>query len=242
MDRNFPRALQLVLKHEGGWADNPKDPGGATMKGITLSTYRRIVDQKATKDDLRHISDAQVAAIYRRQFWAEVDAPELPDGLDYAVFDFAVNSGPVRAAKYLQAALGMEQDGVVGPATLRAVAAHPAARLVNSLCDARLVFMRNIKGKDGKRLWATFGKGWTARVAEVRKEALIMCAAANVVPLPTAKPAERVEPVPAPVEVQKPVVAPEAVPVAPEGNAEVEHNLLWRVFLALLGWVFRRGK
>jgi len=125
MDRNFARALALVLKSEGGWSDNPVDPGGATMKGVTLANFRRYVKADASKDDLRKISDAQLATVYRRFYWDAVAGAELPGGVDYAVFDFAVNSGPGRAAKYLQAAVGAAQDGRIGPATLSAVGARP---------------------------------------------------------------------------------------------------------------------
>src|SRR5689334_14072984 len=123
MDRNFQRAFSLVLKHEGGWADNPADPGGPTMKGVTLATFRKYVKPGATKDDLRKITDAQLAMVYRRHYWDVVAGAELPDGVDYAVFDFAVNSGPRRAATYLQAVVGAAQDGKIGPETLKATRA-----------------------------------------------------------------------------------------------------------------------
>ena len=111
MDRNFARALALVLKSEGGWSDNPADPGGATMKGVTLANFRRFRQSDATRADLRQIGNDQVATVYRRFYWDAVAGAELPDGVDYAVFDFAVNSGPGRAAKTLQAVVGTAQDG-----------------------------------------------------------------------------------------------------------------------------------
>lgn len=171
MDRNFQRALSLVLKHEGGWADNPKDPGGATMRGVTIGTFRRYVKPNATKDDLRKITDQQIATVYRRQFWDAVSGAELPDGIDYAVFDFAVNSGPTRAAQYLQNVVGVTQDGKIGPATIKATKAVLPATVIHRLCDERLAFMKRIKSK-GTLLWDTFGKGWDRRVKEVRAEAL----------------------------------------------------------------------
>lgn len=124
MDRNFNRSLKLVLAHEGGWSDHPKDPGGATMKGVTLANFRRYVKPNATKDDLRKITDDQISTVYRKYYWDAVSGAELPDGVDYAVFDFAVNSGPARAAKYLQAIVGTAQDGKIGPATLTATRAQ----------------------------------------------------------------------------------------------------------------------
>jgi len=168
MDRNFARALSLVLKSEGGWSDNPADPGGATMKGVTLANFRRYVKADATKADLRRITDNQIATVYRRFYWDTVAGAELPDGIDYAVFDFAVNSGPGRAAKYLQAVLGVVQDGRIGPATLAAARAKPAGVVVDALCDARLAFLQRLS------TWPSFGRGWSARVASVRQQALLI--------------------------------------------------------------------
>ncbi len=179
MERNFARALSLVLKSEGGWSDNPADPGGATMKGVTLANFRRYVKADATKTDLRAISDAQAATVYRRFYWDAVAGSELPDGVDYAVFDFAVNSGQGRAAKYLQGVLGVAQDGRIGPATLAAARAKPAGVVIDALCDARLVFLEKLS------TWPSFGRGWSARVASVRRQALLMSAA----PLTTEGPA-----------------------------------------------------
>ncbi|MDX8462962.1 glycoside hydrolase family 108 protein [Mesorhizobium humile] len=182
MDRNFARALSLVLKSEGGWSDNPADPGGATMRGVTLANFRRYVKANATKADLRAISDAQVATVYRRFYWDAVAGADLPAGVDYAVFDFAVNSGPGRAAKYLQAVLGVVQDGRIGPATLAAAGAKPAGVVIDALCDARLAFLEKLP------TWPIFGRGWSARVSSVRRQALLMSAAplTTTVSAPTA--------------------------------------------------------
>lgn len=102
-----------------------------------------------------------------------MNAAALPSGIDYAVFDFAVNSGPARAAKYLQAILGVEQDGRVGPKTIAAAKAKDGRAVVNGLCDARIAFLKRITS-GGKLLWNTFGKGWDRRVAEVRRDASLM--------------------------------------------------------------------
>lgn len=162
------------------------------MKGVTIATFRRYVKPNATKDDLRRITDAQVATIYRRQYWDAIAGAELPDGVDYAVFDFAVNSGPGRAAKYLQAVLGVAQDGKIGPATVAAARSAGQASTIHSLCDKRLAFLKRLS------TWPTFGKGWTKRVAGVRSEALNMLA-------PAASPFDWPEekagaPIPRPVE------------------------------------------
>lgn len=180
MDRNFARALKLVLRHEGGFVNHPDDPGGATNKGVTIGTFRRYVNPKGTVEDVKRITDEQVATVYRRHYWDAVLGAELPDGVDYAVFDFAVNSGVSRAARYLQAVVGTTQDGVIGPATIRAVRGVASAKIVQELCDRRLAFLKGLK------TWPTFGKGWSNRVAEVRAEALKMTAPD---PVATPKPA-----------------------------------------------------
>ncbi|MBZ9888937.1 hypothetical protein LB559_13390 [Mesorhizobium sp. BR1-1-3] len=195
MDRNFARALSLVLKSEGLWSDNPADPGGATMKGVTLTNFRRYVKADATKADLRKITDSQVATVYRRFYWDATAGALLPSGVDYAVFDFAVNSGPGRAAKYLQDVVGVKQDGRIGPATIAAVKAKPAGVVIDALCDNRLGFLKRLP------TWKTFGKGWSDRVKSVRAEALKLSA------LPDTPPPVTVE---VKVPVDKPVV-PEKV-------------------------------
>ncbi|WP_080578578.1 glycoside hydrolase family 108 protein [Sinorhizobium fredii] len=173
MDRNFKRAFSLVLKHEGGWSDHPDDPGGATMKGVTLATFRRYVKPNGTKADLRNITDEQLATVYRRHYWDAVHGAELPNGVDFALFDFAVNSGPARAAKFLQAVVGVTQDGRIGPATLKAVRAKMHATVIHDLCDKRMAFLK------GLETWPTFKHGWTRRVTDVRVEALNMAAPAR---------------------------------------------------------------
>lgn len=173
MDRNFARALPLVLKHEGGFVNHPSDPGGATNKGVTLATFRRYVKPNGTVEDLKAITDEQVATVYYRHYWAAVNAQALPSGIDYAVFDFAVNSGPARAAQYLQAVLGVPQDGRVGPVTIAAAEKADHRLVVDRLCDNRLAFLKRITS-GGKPLWNTFGRGWERRVSEVRRDALLM--------------------------------------------------------------------
>jgi len=221
MDRNFKRALKLVLAHEGGWADHPKDPGGATMKGVTLATFRRFVKPNATKDDLRKITDEQLAMVYRRHYWDVISGANLPDGIDYAVFDFAVNSGPDRAAKYLQAVAGVQQDGKIGPATLQAVRGKLPATIIHAYCDKRLAFLK------GLRTWKTFGKGWASRVAGVRSEAL------KISGLPTPENPSIIEKkvtVEVPVEVEKPVV-----PAKVETEVRQKTNWLSGIFGGLFG-------
>ncbi|WMT85553.1 glycoside hydrolase family 108 protein [Pelagibacterium sp. 26DY04] len=166
---NFAAALSAVLLHEGGWANNPKDPGGATMKGVTLATYRRY-RPGATKEQLRNITDAELQRIYRDGYWDVIRGDDLPAGVDYAVFDFAVNSGPSRAAKFLQRMVGVPQDGKIGPVTLSAVRAANPEAIIRNLCNQRQAWLQTLS------TFATFGKGWTRRVSEVKAKALAMAA------------------------------------------------------------------
>lgn len=165
MKGNFARSLAAVLEHEGGYVNHPADPGGATNLGVTQAVYddfrrARGLDTRS----VRYIGGNEVSTIYRTQYWDAVRAGELPSGVDYCVFDFAVNSGVGRAAKFLQRAVGVTDDGKIGPQTLAAVNARPAKQVIAAVCDARLAYLKSLT-----RLFRTFGKGWTRRVEGVRK-------------------------------------------------------------------------
>ena len=154
---NFDKALALVLEHEGGYVNDPHDPGGETNRGVTKAVYDAYRKVRGRgPQSVKHISDAELKAIYRFQYWDKVQGDYLPSGLDYAVFDFAVNSGVSRASKYLQAVLGVAQDGVIGAKTLAAI--HNPIKTINALCDRRMGFLRRLP-----TFWR-FGKGWTKRV------------------------------------------------------------------------------
>lgn len=172
---NFKAALAVTLKHEGGFVNHPRDPGGATNKGITLATFRRY-RPGATVNDLKAIKDVEVERIYRDGFWNPVTADFLQDGLDLAVFDFAVNSGPGRAARYLQAVVGVKQDGTVGPKTLKAANGMRGDVAVQKLCARRLSFVR------GLRTWDVFGRGWSRRIADIEARGVAMWLAVNATP------------------------------------------------------------
>lgn len=208
MQSNFARALANVLVHEGGYVNHPKDPGGATNKGITIATFRKWVKRDGTPEDLKNISNADVAKIYRKHYWDKVRGDDLPSGVDYAVFDYAVNSGPGRAAKALQSVVGAKLDGAIGPETIGKASALNPSVVVNRLCDERLAFLKRLN------TWSTFGKGWSSRVAGVREDALHMIA--------FSKPAEPVSPPPKPV-----------TPPAPEKPASAPRKGGWIVLAVL---------
>lgn len=158
---NFARSLSCVLVSEGGWSNHPEDPGGATMKGIIQRVYDGYRKGKGLAvQSVRYITDAEVSDIYRSLYWNAVRGDELPVGVDYFVFDGAVNAGPVQAVKWLQRALNMNNvDGVIGPATLAAIQAHPDYDLlIAAMGERRRAFYRALK------TFRTFGNGWMARV------------------------------------------------------------------------------
>lgn len=175
MKMNFKSALKHVLVHEGGWADHPEDPGGATMKGVTLATFRRYFGADKGKQDLHKISDEQLEKIYTSGYWSKCRCDELPVGVDYSVFDAAVNSGPGRSVKWLQAAVGAKQDGSIGPKTLSRLEENDPIQVTNVMCDRRLIFLRRLS------TWPTFGAGWELRVEGVRVVAINMAGGNSLV-------------------------------------------------------------
>ena len=169
----FERALSLVLTHEGGWSDDPADPGGATNLGVTIGSLSLWLGRPATRAEVRALTPASVAPLYRRRFWDAIQGDALPAGLDYALFDFAVNSGPKRAVIGMQRALGLADDGRLGPVTLAAFDGRDVSGLIDAVCDGRLSFLRALS------TWPRFGRGWGRRVEEVRAAALGFQAAPN---------------------------------------------------------------
>jgi lysozyme family protein len=171
MNRRFAECIAVVLRHEGGFVNHPRDPGGATNRGITLRTLREWrQDDSLTAEDVRALSESDAREIYLARFWNPIRGDELPPGLDLALLDFAVNSGQGRAVRVLQEVLGVATDGAIGRRTLDAVRAADAADLVRDLCRRRLAFLQRLP------TWDAFGRGWRRRVEEVEREALARAA------------------------------------------------------------------
>lgn len=169
MKENFDKSLSYVLRSEGGYVNDPRDPGGATNCGITQKQYdawRR--SHNLPSRAVRDITDLEVEAIYHKLYWDRVAGDSLPAGLDYAIFDFAINSGPARAVKFIQRIVGVVEDGEIGPKTLKAISSHSAESLINDLCDSRQRFVESLS------TFKYFGRGWTIRIRKVRERALAM--------------------------------------------------------------------
>ena len=184
MDR-FERAFALLAVHEGGYSNHPDDPGGATNRGVTQRTYDSYRARHGLeRRDVRQITDAEVAEIYRGQYWDAIRGDDLPAGVAYCVFDAAVNSGPGRALRWLQAEIGAAVDGVIGNETLGLAARRDPVRLIDGYCARRLTFMKRL------RHWPTFQNGWSRRVAEVRAQSTAWAARRDPQPSTVAAPAE----------------------------------------------------
>ena len=164
MEKNYQHCLEMILHHEGGYVNHPEDPGGATNLGVTKRVYEEWVGRTVTLDAMERLQVSDVAPIYKKNYWNRVKGDQLPSGLDLCVFDFGVNAGTGRAAKYLQRMIGSTPDGAIGPNTLRAVKMFCDTEGVESAIgdyqDARQSYYEKLSTFD------TFGRGWTRRVKE----------------------------------------------------------------------------
>lgn len=165
MKSNFDQCLAFVLKHEGGWVDHPADPGGETNMGVTKRTWEEWTGKRVPPGGMKSLTVADVTPLYKEKYWDRVRGDDLPVGVDYAVFDYAVNSGIGRASRQLQSCLGVGVDGAIGPKTIAAANEADPVALIDCICDNRLAFLKGLK------TWPTFGRGWSRRVADVSKTA-----------------------------------------------------------------------
>ena len=168
MNTNFDKCLAMLLVHEGGFVNNLNDPGGMTNLGVTKQTWQEWVGHDVSEKEMRNLTPTMVAPLYKRKYWDACRADELVSGLDYCVFDIAVNSGVGRAIKLLQSSVGATPDGGFGSITAALVkkTEDDPERLIELLSAKRLEFMQSLKA------FPIFGKGWSRRVAEVKEKAL----------------------------------------------------------------------
>ena len=166
MRTNFEDALAALLKHEGGYVNHPADPGGMTNLGVTKRVWEEWKGHAVDEAEMRALTPEKVGPLYKAKYWDMVHGDQLPSGVDLCVFDCAVNSGVKRASKLLQRAVGVDDDGVIGRGTLAAVEALSAEEIIDRFCAERLSFLEALP------TFATFGKGWSRRVAGVKIESL----------------------------------------------------------------------
>ena len=165
---NFDDCLKLILHHEGGYVNHPKDPGGETNLGVT----KRVYEEWGGTKNMRDLTVEAVAPIYKKNYWDRVKADQIPEGLNLCVFDWAVNSGTGRAAKKLQGMIGTVVDGGIGPNTLRALKLYCETEgveaAISEYTKIRQEFYESLSTFD------TFGRGWTRRNQETELEAYKM--------------------------------------------------------------------
>ena len=173
---NFQRVIPLILSTEGGYVDDPHDPGGATNLGVTIGTAKALGldidhDGDVDKVDIKLLKPADAAKVYQHFYWDAVEGDLLPSGLDYAVFDFAINSGVRRASEFLQRIIGAKPDGHIGPNTLGLVPAANVGAVIERLSADRLAYLKRLPN------WSRYGGGWGKRVEAVRKTSLSLAGA-----------------------------------------------------------------
>ena len=169
---NWIKSLEAILHHEGGYVNHPKDPGGMTNLGVTKRVYEDWVGYSVSENTMQNLTNEDVSPIYKKNYWDRVKGDQLPAGLDLCVFDFGVNAGTGRAAKYLQTLIGTVADGGIGPNTLKTldayVAKHGGKETIQNYQAERQKYYESLSTFD------TFGRGWTRRVTETTEMALSM--------------------------------------------------------------------
>ena len=168
MQSNWKRSFELMLQSEGGFANHPSDPGGMTNLGVTKATWENWIGRESDEAEMRGLTPEKVEPMYKKKFWDAVRGDELKVGIDYLMFDFAVNAGAGRAIKTLQTAIGVPADGGFGPVTMAAMKSFEPVKLIERFSQAKEDFYRSLNTFD------VFGKGWLNRVERVKGEALTM--------------------------------------------------------------------
>ena len=166
MSARFDSCLAFVLQAEGGFVQNPSDPGGATNLGITLATLSQWLGEQATVDSVKALTPQTVAPIYAKLYWEPMQGDNLPAGVDLMCFDAAVNMGVGTSVKFLQEAAHVSADGVCGTATLAAVKSGNPDALISGISSARMAYYKS------RPTFPVFGNGWLARLAKVTAQAL----------------------------------------------------------------------
>jgi len=163
---NFKECLELVLKSEGGWVNNPNDPGGETNLGVTKRVWEEYVGHPV--ESLKNLTKEDVAPLYEQKYWRPTYCEVLPRGLSLLIFSMGINAGSGRGVKLLQSCIGCVADGVIGPRTMELIKSANVADLIQKYSDARRDYYKSLK------TFPIFGRGWLSRVDREEQEALGM--------------------------------------------------------------------
>lgn len=170
MIENWDQSFEMVIAHEGGFTNDQRDTGnrlpdgrqGSTMLGCTQANWEAYVGHQVTQDDMKKLTKDDVKPLYKKNYWDAVRGDELPTGVDYAAFDFAINAGPSASRKMIQRALGVTADGAFGPMTMAAIEKADAKDLMHKFSEAKTNFYKSLGN------FNVYGKGWLRRVADVQ--------------------------------------------------------------------------
>lgn len=168
MKNNFDKCLHMLLEHEGGYVNNVHDKGGMTNLGVTKRVYDKWIGRESTEQEMRDLIPDDVAPIYKKNYWNRVKGDSLPSGLDWACFDWAVNSGSGRPAKAVQRAVGATQDGAIGNQTLGLIAEKEPKFIIDYVYTVRQAFYESLDD------YKHFGRGWSRRNTETLHQAMKM--------------------------------------------------------------------
>jgi lysozyme family protein len=174
MNANFDTSFTRVMQSEGGYVWDRDDAGGETNHGVTIGAWGAYLGRAIQPGEMKALTLATVKPFYRSMYWDKVKGDELPVGVDYAVFDFAVNAGVTRAAKFLQRAVGAVDDGVIGPGTLALVSKNTPGKLLELFANQKEAFYNTLAERNPTQ--QKFLKGWMNRVASVQTAATSMLA------------------------------------------------------------------
>ena len=166
MASDYKECLDLVLKSEGGWVNNPNDPGGETNLGVTKAVWEEYVGHPVTT--MKNLTKDDVAPLYEQKYWRVCYGEVLPRGLDFLCFSFGINAGSGRSVKLLQQSLGLVSDGIIGPKVMQKLRESNIADVIKSFSESRREYYKSLKN------FPIFGKGWISRTDKEEQQALDM--------------------------------------------------------------------
>ena len=164
MDSNFALSLEYVLKNEGGYVNDPRDPGGETMMGVTKAAWSTWLKRHIEDGEMAKLTVADITPFYKALYWDKC-CNQLTTGIDYMAFDASVNMGVGQSIRLLQKSLGCVPDGVIGPNTMKLINESKVNDMIDKYSTQKEMFYKSLA------LYNTFGKGWLSRVAQVKQNA-----------------------------------------------------------------------
>jgi lysozyme family protein len=174
MHNNFDFAFERVIQSEGGYVNDPHDAGGETNLGVTKAAWSAYIGRAIQDGEMKALTVDAVKPFYKKMYWDKMHCDDLPKGLDYAAFDFAVNAGVGQSSKFIQRCVGAKDDGSIGPATMAAVAKADPRMLLLGFANQKVLFYRSLVEKNATQ--EKFLKGWLARASDVESKAMTMLA------------------------------------------------------------------